>query len=231
MVLGTQSVLSPWGAVIISLSHSDTWQFLPHLSSPQACTLPLGKLRLDEARALALLCDFWKITSLLWANEGINLEAHWVSSDPLESVFRCCGLKRGALECFHSVTGGLGLASAWVVCVVVWEAGFGWQSAGPGPGDAHTEFYLCVNFQPQITHKALLGICLPPLRPPTHFTFVREKLEEPDLPFLTSATPGTFLGQNRVKVTTERRINPARQSSTFPPFDTKWCIPGPSPYS
>ena len=58
-----------------------------------------------------------------------------------------------------------------------------------------------------------------------------QKLEESELPFLTSATPGTFLGQNRVKVTAKRRINPERQSRTFPPFDTNWCIPGPSPYS
>lgn len=109
------------------------------------------------------------------------------------------------------------------------QQGFGWQLAGPAPGPAPAE--LCLHaHQPQIVHEALLGISLPPLRPPTRFTFIREKSEEPELPFFTSATPGTFLGQNRVEVTTERRINPGSQSSTFPLLDTKWHIPG-SPHS
>lgn len=59
--------------------------------------------------------------------------------------------------------------------------------------------------QPRIACKPLLVICLPPPRSPTHFTFVREKLEEPELPFLPSATPGTFLDQMRVEVTRENK--------------------------
>lgn len=39
------------------------------------------------------------------------------------------------------------------------------------------------------------------------------------MPFLTSATPGTFLNQTRVEVTTERTINPERESCALPPFD------------
>jgi hypothetical protein len=56
--------------------------------------------------------------------------------------------------------------------------------------------------------QTFLGIYSPPLWPPTHFTFVRKKLEEPELPFLPSTTRGTFLDQMRVEVTTERGINP-----------------------
>lgn len=62
---------------------------------------------------------------------------------------------------------------------------------------------------------------------PNPFHICQGEIEESGVAFLTSATPGTFLGQSRVKVTAERRINPERQSRTFPPFDTNWCIPGP----
>ena len=203
-------------------------------ASPQAYALPLGKLRLDEALALVLLRDFSKITSLLWASGGIKLETPWVSSDlSLESVFRFCGLKLGALACFHSVRVGVWVwASVWVVCVVVGRAtGFWLAVSWARPwGCTHGAVYLRELSAPNCT-QGTLGICLHPLWAPTHFTFVRAKLEESELPFLTSATPGTFLGQNRAKVTTKRRINPERQSHTFPPFDTNWHIPGPSPYS
>lgn len=49
---------------------------------------------------------------------------------------------------------GLGLCG---LCVLGWggQLGFGWQSVGPGLGDAPMELYIYVNFQPQIAHKAL----------------------------------------------------------------------------
>lgn len=89
-------------------------------------------------------------------------------------------------------------------------AGF-WPSANwPTPGDAPAERYQHeLTSQPQTAGKVLLGICLPPLWSPTHFAFVRKKLEEPKLSFLTSAPPfpptGTFLNQTRVEVTRENK--------------------------
>lgn len=181
-----------------------------------------------------MLHDFRKITSLLWANGEIKLETPWVSSDlSLESVFRFCGLKPGALACFHSVGVGAWVwASVWVVCVGVGRATGFWLAVSWARPWGCTHGAVCLReLSAPNCRQSTLGICLHPLWAPTHFTFVREKLEESELPFLTSATPGTFLGQSRVKVTAERRINPERQSRTFPPFDTNWCIPGPSPHS
>lgn len=98
-------------------------------------------------------------------------------------------------------------ASVWVVGVGCGRAtGFWLAVSWARPwGCTHGVIYLRELSAPNCRHKALLGICLHLCGPLTHFTFVREKLEESELPFLTSATPGTFLGQSRVKVTAEEK--------------------------
>lgn len=171
---------------------------------------------LDEAVTLALLCDLRKVTFLLWANERAKVDAPLDLIYSLESVFRFCGL---------IVPTQLG--EVWGAGCVCWgeAAGF-WLPAGwPAPGDAPAEPYLCVNLlSAPVAHQALLGIYLPPLRPPTHFTFVREKLEEPELPFLTSATPWDTLGSDESRGDNREEETLKDEAPHFL-TGSKWCIP------